>query len=164
MVLYCCRRSTSSSWMAVPLIPQLSSPARPASVSARARQSACSSCAWLASMPCGPGMWCAYYRLGKKRPCSGILSRYSRFALTIQAIPTMLPRTRPTTAVFALQLAGWAYQPPAGDQTCLGYLPRSVRRQSRRAEGAHTGSCCLLRPWLRVVAGLWGSWRRVDVK
>ncbi|KAI8629565.1 ribonuclease III domain-containing protein [Xylariaceae sp. FL1651] len=26
------------------------------------------------------------------------------------------------TAVFAFQLAGWAYQPPAGDQTCLGYL------------------------------------------
>lgn len=25
-------------------------------------------------------------------------------------------------AVLAFQLAGWAYQPPAGDQTCLGYL------------------------------------------
>jgi hypothetical protein len=26
-------------------------------------------------------------------------------------------------AVLALQLAGWAYQPPEGDQTSLGYLP-----------------------------------------
>lgn len=26
------------------------------------------------------------------------------------------------TAVLTLQLAGWAYQPPAGDQTSLGYL------------------------------------------
>lgn len=25
-------------------------------------------------------------------------------------------------AVLAFQLAGWAYQPPAGDQTSLGYL------------------------------------------
>jgi hypothetical protein len=25
-------------------------------------------------------------------------------------------------AVFARQFLGWAYQPPAGDQTCLGYL------------------------------------------
>lgn len=64
----------------------------------------------------------AYYRLGKKRWRSGILSRYSRFALSIQAMPTMPPRARPTTAVLAFQLAGWAYQPPAGDQTCLGYL------------------------------------------
>jgi hypothetical protein len=68
------------------------------------------------------GMTASYYRLGKNRWRSGILSRYSRFALSIQAIPTMLPRARPTTAVLAFQLAGWAYQPPAGDQTCLGYL------------------------------------------
>lgn len=26
------------------------------------------------------------------------------------------------TAVFDFQLAGWQYQPPEGDQTCLGYL------------------------------------------
>jgi hypothetical protein len=74
----------------------------------------------------------AYYRLGKKRPCSGILSRYSRFALTIQAMPTMLPRTRPMTAVLALQLAGWEYQPPAGDQTCLGYLPLSALHRGKQ--------------------------------
>jgi hypothetical protein len=30
--------------------------------------------------------------------------------------------TTPKTAVFAFQFLGWAYQPPAGDQTCLGYL------------------------------------------
>lgn len=30
--------------------------------------------------------------------------------------------TTPKTAVFAFQFAGWEYQPPAGDQTCLGYL------------------------------------------
>jgi hypothetical protein len=71
----------------------------------------------------------SYYRLGKNRPCSGILSRYSSLALTVQAIPTMLASTRPTTAVLPFQLAGWAYQPPAGDQTCLGYLQRLARRK-----------------------------------
>lgn len=30
--------------------------------------------------------------------------------------------TAPITAVFAFQLAGCEYHPPAGDQTCLGYL------------------------------------------
>jgi hypothetical protein len=73
----------------------------------------------------------SYYRLGKNLPCSGILSRYSRFALVIQAIPTMLPRTMPMTAVLAFQLAGWAYQPPAGDQTCFGYLWKLVERLRR---------------------------------
>ncbi|KAI8953732.1 ribonuclease III domain-containing protein [Xylaria longipes] len=34
-------------------------------------------------------------------------------------MPTMRPMK---TAVLAFQLAGCAYQPPAGDQTCLGYL------------------------------------------
>ena len=34
----------------------------------------------------------------------------------------MLTRTKPTTAVLPFQLPGCAYQPPAGDQTCLGYL------------------------------------------
>jgi hypothetical protein len=87
----------------------------------------------------------AYYRLGKKRPCSGILSRYSRFALTIQAMPTRLATTRPMAAVFAFQLCGWAYQPPDGDQTCLGYLRRSARRQWQQQQRAPTGSC-LRRP------------------
>lgn len=34
-------------------------------------------------------------------------------------IPTI---TTAMTAVFAFQFAGWVYHPPAGDQTCLGYL------------------------------------------
>ena len=38
---------------------------------------------------------------------------------TIAVIPIM---TAPITAVFAFQLAGCEYHPPAGDQTCLGYL------------------------------------------
>jgi hypothetical protein len=101
-----------------------------------------------------PSRGVAYYRLGKKRPCSGILSRYSRFALTIQAIPTRLATTRPMAAVFAFQLAGWAYQPPDGDQTCLGYLRGSAWRQWQQ-QRAHTGSC-LRRPWLRVVGGFVG--------
>lgn len=75
----------------------------------------------------GPG---AYYRLGKNLCGSGILSRYSRFALTIQAMPTMLARTAPMTAVLAFQFAGWAYQPPAGDQTCLGYLHHWGQRRN----------------------------------
>jgi hypothetical protein len=83
-------------------------------------------------------IYMTYYRLGKKRPCSGILSRYSRLALTIQTMPTMLLRTRPMTAVLPFQLLGWAYQPPAGDQTCLGYL-RGISAGAARqlAGGAH---------------------------
>ena len=87
----------------------------------------------------------SYYRLGKNRWRSGILSRYSRFALSIQAMPTMLPRARPTTAVLAFQLAGWAYQPPAGDQTCLGYLVDVNSALASDWRAVHTGSF-LLRP------------------
>src|SRR5690242_19457166 len=89
-----------------------------------------------------------YYRLGKKRPCSGILSRYSRCAETDQAMPTMLTRTRPTTAVLPFQLAGCAYQPPAGDQTCLGHLwavSGRARGRARHWRAVLTGSF-LLRP------------------
>ena len=35
--------------------------------------------------------------------------------------------TIPNTAVFAFQFEGREYQPPAGDQTCLGYLGAAVR-------------------------------------
>ena len=38
------------------------------------------------------------------------------------AIAVIPKTTTPITAVFAFQLAGCAYHPPAGDQTCLGYL------------------------------------------
>lgn len=106
--------------------------------------------------PGDSAMWAAYYRLGKNRPCSGILSRYSRFALAMKAMPTIPVRTRPMTAVLPFQLAGWAYQPPAGDQTCFGYLSRSVWSHVKHWRRAHTGSC-LLRPWLRVYVRVRGG-------
>lgn len=34
------------------------------------------------------------------------------------------------TAVLAFQFAGWAYQPPAGDQTCFGYLGGEAVREA----------------------------------
>lgn len=64
----------------------------------------------------------SYYRLGKNRPCSGILSRYSRLALRLHAEATIPTMTAPMMAVLVFQLLGCAYQPPAGDQTCFGYL------------------------------------------
>lgn len=43
-----------------------------------------------------------------------------------------MPNTHaPAMAVLAFQLAGWAYQPPAGDQTCLGYLRETDTVQVR---------------------------------
>ena len=43
----------------------------------------------------------------------------------LQAIAEIPMTTNPITAVFAFQFAGWPYHPPAGDQTCLGYLEKS---------------------------------------
>lgn len=63
-----------------------------------------------------------YYRLGKNRPGSGILCLNSRSALRLNARAVMPRTTAMQTAVFAFQLEGCAYQPPDGDQTCLGYL------------------------------------------
>lgn len=63
-----------------------------------------------------------YYRLGKNRPSSGNFVRYSRSALSFHIRPVSPTMTAPMTAVFAFQFAGLEYQPPAGDQTCLGYL------------------------------------------
>lgn len=40
----------------------------------------------------------------------------------LHAIAVIPMTTSPITAVFAFQLAGCPYHPPAGDQTCLGYL------------------------------------------
>lgn len=68
-----------------------------------------------------------YYRLGKNRPGSGYLVRSSNWALTDQTRAVIPKMTAPNTAVFAFQFAGWAYQPPAGDQTCFGYLNIVVR-------------------------------------
>jgi hypothetical protein len=64
----------------------------------------------------------SYYRLGKNRPGSGILSRYSWSAENFQTIATTMTIPAPAMAVLAFQFAGWQYQPPAGDQTCFGYL------------------------------------------
>jgi hypothetical protein len=56
------------------------------------------------------------------RHTSGILYLCSLSALTLHAI-AVIPTTTPSMiAVFARQFLGCAYQPPAGDQTCLGYL------------------------------------------
>lgn len=74
---------------------------------------------------------CAYYRLGKKRPSSGILSRYSRLAPSIQTEPTMPTSAVPIIKVLAFQFPGWAYQPPAGDQTCFGYLDSDRSKYAR---------------------------------
>lgn len=72
------------------------------------------------------------YRLGKKRPGSGILSRYSRSALMPKAMAATPMMKAPIMAVLAFQLAGWAYQPPAGDQTSLGYLDSKICQYPRR--------------------------------
>jgi hypothetical protein len=66
------------------------------------------------------------YRLGKNLPGSGILSRCSRSALMLKAMAAIPTTKAPMMAVLALQLPGWAYQPPAGDQTSLGYLRREI--------------------------------------
>lgn len=63
-----------------------------------------------------------HYRLGKNLPFSGNLSRYSLSALTFHIIAVMPSTTAPMIAVFAFQFEGCVYQPPDGDQTCLGYL------------------------------------------
>ncbi|KAK8188018.1 ribonuclease III domain-containing protein [Phyllosticta capitalensis] len=68
------------------------------------------------------------FRLGKKRPWAGILSRYSRLALAVNRTAAMPTSTEPMTAVLAFQFLGCPYQPPAGDQTCLGYLCRRCQR------------------------------------
>lgn len=44
----------------------------------------------------------------------------------LKAIAAMPITNAPMTAVLALQLPGWAYQPPAGDQTSLGYLRSAI--------------------------------------
>jgi len=83
---------------------------------------------------------CPYFRDGKNRPGSGNfvrcslcqrlafrLGRVCTFhlylsALTKKAAPTTATPTSAATAVLAFQFTGCEYQPPAGDQTCLGYL------------------------------------------
>lgn len=75
----------------------------------------------LISITSARALACAYCRLGKKLPGSGILYRTSRCALMFQQIAVNPTIMAPNIAVFARQLCGCPYQPPAGDQTCLGY-------------------------------------------
>ena len=63
-----------------------------------------------------------YYRLGCHSQDSGLRAQVSRSALNFQVTATIPNMTAPAMSVFPLQFAGWAYQPPAGDHTCLGYL------------------------------------------
>lgn len=63
-----------------------------------------------------------HYRLGKNLPGSGNRSRCSRFALSVHVAAVMATTMPDMIAVLAFQFAGWLYQPPAGDQTCFGYL------------------------------------------
>lgn len=74
----------------------------------------------------------AYYRLGKNLSGPGILGLCSNSALIIHVHPTIPTMMAPIIAVFAFQFAGWAYQPPAGDHTCLGYLVESMRIKPNR--------------------------------
>ncbi|KAF2456215.1 ribonuclease III domain-containing protein [Lineolata rhizophorae] len=57
-------------------------------------------------------------------PGSGILVRVSRSAEMDHVIAETATMRLVKMAVLAFQLAGCEYQPPVGDQTCLGYLPR----------------------------------------
>jgi hypothetical protein len=61
-----------------------------------------------------------YYRLGCHSHGSGFRAHVSRSALNFQVTATMAAMTAPAMIVFPFQLAGCVYQPPAGDQTCLG--------------------------------------------
>ncbi len=61
-----------------------------------------------------------YYLLGKKRPGSGMAEYSSVCALKYHTMAVMPKTAAPRTAVLDFQFLGCAYQPPAGDQTCLG--------------------------------------------
>jgi hypothetical protein len=61
-----------------------------------------------------------YRRLAYHCPGSGLCAQVSRSALNFQVTATMPAMTTPAIRVLARQLEGCAYQPPAGDQTCLG--------------------------------------------
>ena len=52
-------------------------------------------------------------------------------------------------AVFAFQLAGCAYHPPAGDQTCFGYLRNKKEGKPTEPAGAWEVPRChwILRSW-----------------
>jgi len=61
-----------------------------------------------------------YYLLGKNRSGSGIRAHCSFSALNRNTTATTAKMPRPSLNVFVFQFLGCEYQPPAGDQTCLG--------------------------------------------
>jgi hypothetical protein len=73
----------------------------------------------------------SYYRLGKNRPSSGNFVRVSLSALNFHIIAVTPKMTTPKIAVFPFQFEGCEYQPPDGDQTCLGYLKLGKNRERR---------------------------------
>ena len=92
-----------------------------------------------------------YYLLGKNLPCSGNLVLISRSALTLHVKVQMPAMTAAMMAVLAFQLAGCAYQPPDGDQTCLGYLSNG-RGGSVEGAGEASGAVSCRRKNLRDLA------------
>lgn len=62
------------------------------------------------------------YLLGKNLPFSGIRVLSSSSALMLQTTAVIPNMMTVKTAVLDFQFLGCAYHPPAGDQTCLGYL------------------------------------------
>jgi hypothetical protein len=97
----------------------------------------------------------SYYRLGKNLSGSGIFSRCIMFASSFQAAATIKAQQPKAIAVLAFQFAGWAYQPPAGDQTCFGYLgdSRSEMRTMRQRAHLLTGSFFLHHPYCELQMG-----------
>lgn len=61
-----------------------------------------------------------YFRLGKNTSGGGIFSLCSLSAETFHARAVNAAITTPMIAVLDFQFLGWAYHPPAGDQTCFG--------------------------------------------
>lgn len=89
-----------------------------------------------------------YYLLGKNRPGSGILVLCSWSALYLKATADMANMTSPIIAVFDFQFAGCAYQPPAGDQTCLGYLDGLANTIKLLRYADEPTGLCLHHPYL----------------
>jgi hypothetical protein len=63
--------------------------------------------------------------------------------------------TPPAMAVFIRQFLGWPYQPPAGDQTCFGYLDA----RQLRGRGCQLGATHGTRP-VRIHSPFMGSFSR----
>ena len=75
-----------------------------------------------------------HHRLGKGLAASGKVLRVSSCALLVHTKSVIPAITVAMTAVLAFQLPGCEYQPPVGDQTCLGYLGGVSKRRAGRAQ------------------------------